>query len=485
MIQPGVMGHSSYQVGGSQAGLVSNLSVAYTGNDAIITWDYELLPGWNVGGVATYVYLNGQHHATVTDMSLAYRFQPGDTKVILEFFVFPASSAFEFYPYALNHKNRIKIDYDYTGKAKAAELFVSKNASASVPVKVYDRTEFVSGIVYGSISNTELKVLSWTGELSDVATIALTTTATIGNYTYASYAYTLNGVLSNGSVVIQENAPFTVGSCQMVIENRDTLANNDVFTIQLEMPKTYTTRGLSDGDWLSKVAIRSYANERFYSSQGTTTIDLPPAPPSHRKTEVTGGVATLEYSTSEGVFYALYKAFSGETWMPPIPTETGVIAASPFEVEFPVSDGEHWVDVRVMDSSGLWSQEYKPVYLFVSSGEDSTSAANKPVGIKAYLIGGELKVQVTCDNTVDIVNLYHDARTGTIDYETIVDSDTVSTSGKYKTVTFTLSVLTTGTYIFGARASKLGVEEQNTDVTATLYVDLSDISGVTVTRTLV
>lgn len=299
-------------------------------------------------------------------------------------------------------------------------------------------------------------------------------------YTWAYAGWSGTGIcrdypdhIFNGiKVQFEKAAPYRVG---------------DTWTIVVSLPVSYTSDPLSlSGALTFGVNSINSAGDEAVGPTKAVTVYVPPDAPIITGTPVyVQGSGEIEITwtspstvPSPLVSYRVYRnwpytgialvdwawEYSGNT------TEGATFTATVMGLE----EGFNRICATVVDELGNESDFSLPWEITLNASLNEVGGdPNSPDSISArMLISGDIEVHVVADSTSDLINIYWDDHTGTIDYTTVIATIDNPRAGVFQHLTTTLSSgLTDGIYRIAARGSLSGSEETNTDLWCSVLRD--------------
>lgn len=472
--------------GWTPAGRFSDFFLERIGESAVATWTVETFGDfpWSVA-----VYKNGVFVAPlITADRFSYPLDAAEETVeFWEFFLVPSSERYESLRLRTFNLSR-RIRATWSAVTGVTRVTVHKNAFPSQEVSL-DEEDAIETFTRATVSCSDARVTAagrWSG---DVATGEITCEVTTpGGIDAAVITWTYEG--TSGDLIARDYAQMAVNGVTLLFSD-DTYTLGETFTVSAVLPEEYTTEDLPNG------------NHRFVVQAWNNNLATPCAEVALAVSAVPGSPALDRDSIS-------YTNGSGEVrvaWR--MPTEVGIREAWVFR-NYPEwgIQALHWRPIEVIEAEsgniilstvtdlqpglnrigvrvlndGEYNDDYSAVYeLFLDESLNSLSVPGAPWAVAAETQSDlSVTLSVWAHNDSEEIEVYHDNRTGTIDYgtvfATIVNPGEI---GMQKIESAGHILPGDGTYRLAARGKSGTTVEENTTVIGVFEYDTTLAAAVT------
>ena len=453
----------------------------------LISWTIEEMPGHNQpSDRVVFIYANGAPPAIDRVTGNEYEFAPSnpdEDRWQLDFILGPNQSAFGEWPNLdrLSFANRARLSWTVSGEIAEARIIRSQlnapivQADIDTPLaRVRSRKLEVDPVTEGvTVSGM------WTGEAS-AGLITIKARASDGPA--ANWFKWTSGARSD-FLPMEDYAQEIFAGVRIRFDPSVTFAVDQTFTIVWRVPRTYLTRQLENGTWRFRVhTLSTYGLlNQGANEQAVTVNQVPPSAPTLISSSYTNGtgIANLTFAmpSEAGLkkvrVYRNYPARGNADlhWLP-IREQTVTPGAA---VNFTVENLQPGINLIVARCANDGAREENVRYYRLALDENlnQIQIPTPPMEIQASFTSAEgVKIVVIgVDETSDEIRIYHDNRTGTVDYGTVFTTIANPKADTNQTLTVMGLELPDGEYIVAARAASATYEEQNTDVIDGLIVD--------------
>jgi hypothetical protein len=470
--------------GASSVGRLTNVEWEEINRELHFSFEYELDDDIEQGDAALFILKNGRFYKRLANGETHWAFMPAADSEFeaFEFFLASNDAGLEDYLDVVRITNSVKLEWVFGAafNSNDAKKLVVKHCYGSGTPDTTLATLTRIGAQYNgeNASSGGAMYASGKWEEPDVlyTTIALAIT-TAGEVDTAEYTWTW-GTWS-GTGICRDYADHLINGVKVAFESGHTYGLSDSWTITVSLPEEWESGRLTTGG-TSTFGVNSLnsAGDEATGPTGEVVLYIPPDAPTLTGTPVyAAGSGSIEITwtapatvPSPLACYRIYRnwAHTETAEVDWAFEDTGAVSAGdPFTVTIPaLEEGLNRICATVVDELGMESDTSIPWEITLNSSlNEIADPPNPPDSISARMLtSGNIEVTVVVDSTSDTINIYHDTHTGAVDYLTVAASVDNPREGVFQRVTATLTSLTDGVYLIGARCSMAGALEENTDM---------------------
>lgn len=466
------------------SGWFQDFDVEQDTNDGSFVFSWTLETN-SASGYAVFVFLNGSYQTRTTGPYWIFQPQAGQDRWAFEFLVCPNEGAYEDADLITtrNFKDSLRLTYAITGEVYKVQIFKNTVNETTIdytgtPEKTYfEPVLSVSGTTNAAVKGKWPKGIEREADITITIIFAGATGTAQFQWSWGS----LTGPVMTTQDYYQD---INLNGIGLKFTSGASWTAGQTFTVKVQFKQIYESGDLPNGTHRYGVVTRNKSGFPTFSSEVSYSLSAIPEAPTVLTDRIsyTNGTGTVtvwwRMPSDPGITnFEVYRNYPADgqdsintnfVWDKQTTAPGEIVSVDVNNLQ----EGLNQIWARCGNDGEREENLIKSRYdLLLDSSLNKVSVPNAPNSFKVELnTDNSITVTVFADSSGDLIEIYHDDTTGTVDYSTVFATIANPQAGSNQKLTKTGLYLDDGTYLIGVRHKNGSIKETNTE-TKTLVID--------------